>query len=579
MEKLCKEDLIKYKLLKSYLGNIVEVIRARNTQIVTKTKVGETYTLKDGTTWLLLNAKETKANGGKKWKLVSGTPKEKKKEEQKENTPTTIKSAGYNNEWSKPSNENIEQEYKVEYGKHIKDSYGDIFPTIDDFKEAIEHGEVRTLTDDFNSKISGRSNTGTKASLLNLIKGYKSYPKYRNEQTLDDLYMRISNNLPVDAPIVLKTQDGYKILSGNTRLDIAMQLGKTPKVVVIDPKWKSKQKEESDQKKEKQQTKKLRVVSDMGINSSPTIEKRRRRIERSGLIEHFNFNEEMLKSGGYEYKIDTIIGETDDLISDDLRGRMIDIDLSENNYKENYSSTKRDDAQKYIASLDKAHKLTPERAVREYSGLAYVSVNGALNDNTMLRGEALIISKMDKCFEKNAKVIKNIKVERGLKTEMSVVKKFTEKFIPVDVRVKMARLRKEIDDTDKREKLNSEINEYLNKTLLDIEYVDNGFISTSMNGYTADGWAGEGQHTHKDGLTSLSENVQSYEMEMFPSMKLTIKGDFKGIDLNDKELTGHESENELLLQRGKHILTITGANYNMYKKRIDLELSSELKGE
>jgi FlaA1/EpsC-like NDP-sugar epimerase len=70
--------------------------------------------------------------------------------------------------------------------------------------------------------------------LLDLIKSYRSYPEYRNEETLKAIYDGFKNNQPMDLPIVIEFKDGYKrIFSGNTRMDIAFQLGINPKVLLI----------------------------------------------------------------------------------------------------------------------------------------------------------------------------------------------------------------------------------------------------------------------------------------------------------------------------------------------------------
>jgi hypothetical protein len=71
--------------------------------------------------------------------------------------------------------------------------------------------------------------------LLNLIRSYRSYPEFRNEQTIDNLYSLIGRDMPMTMPIVLMFRESGKmrILGGNTRLDVAFQLNKTPKVLVV----------------------------------------------------------------------------------------------------------------------------------------------------------------------------------------------------------------------------------------------------------------------------------------------------------------------------------------------------------
>jgi hypothetical protein len=73
-----------------------------------------------------------------------------------------------------------------------------------------------------------------KEQILNMIKGYASYPEFRNEKTIDDIYDGFENNRPMKMPFVLQFPNGnMRIMSGNTRADIANQLGITPKALLI----------------------------------------------------------------------------------------------------------------------------------------------------------------------------------------------------------------------------------------------------------------------------------------------------------------------------------------------------------
>jgi hypothetical protein len=70
--------------------------------------------------------------------------------------------------------------------------------------------------------------------ILQLIKSYKSYPEFRNEETLQKIYDGFKNNDKMDLPIIIEFSDGTrKVFSGNTRLDVAFQLGIEPKVLFI----------------------------------------------------------------------------------------------------------------------------------------------------------------------------------------------------------------------------------------------------------------------------------------------------------------------------------------------------------
>ena len=87
--------------------------------------------------------------------------------------------------------------------------------------------------------------------LLNLIKTYRSYPQYRNEDTLNAMKEAMLSGKPMDMPIIVRptaeSSDyhaekemkeialGYRdrILAGNTRMDMAFMHGIEPKALII----------------------------------------------------------------------------------------------------------------------------------------------------------------------------------------------------------------------------------------------------------------------------------------------------------------------------------------------------------
>lgn len=132
--------------------------------------------------------------------------------------------------WVTPKQDVLRREFEVEHEKKGLD----YFDTASDFIDAVHRAKVVTVTPSLDAKIENRSGTKTKKELLNLIKGYKSYPKYRNEKTLDIIYDGFKNNTPMEYPLVLQFNDGtYRILAGNTRMDIAFQSKIMPKVLMI----------------------------------------------------------------------------------------------------------------------------------------------------------------------------------------------------------------------------------------------------------------------------------------------------------------------------------------------------------
>jgi len=132
--------------------------------------------------------------------------------------------------WKTPSLSQLKQEFKVEQelkGRHFwKDE--------EDFLNAVKDGKIVTITPSEDQNINYRSHTDSYEELLDLIKSYRSYPEYRNEKTLKAIYDGFKNNQPMDLPIVIEFSNGNKrIFSGNTRMDIAFQLGINPKVLLV----------------------------------------------------------------------------------------------------------------------------------------------------------------------------------------------------------------------------------------------------------------------------------------------------------------------------------------------------------
>lgn len=145
-----------------------------------------------------------------------------------------IKKVKYNN-WVKPNTESLTHEYKIEYEiKPLKQMTGDVFPTLQSFLRAAASGKVISVTDSIDRKIQYRSRTKSREGIISLIKGYASYPQYRNEKTIDSIYKGFESNDPMSMPIVLQFPDGtMRIMGGNTRMDIAQHLGIIPKAFLI----------------------------------------------------------------------------------------------------------------------------------------------------------------------------------------------------------------------------------------------------------------------------------------------------------------------------------------------------------
>jgi hypothetical protein len=132
--------------------------------------------------------------------------------------------------WILPDEASLMQEYHVE----VVLKGNAYFDSIEEFEAACEDAEVIDVDNALDSKIAYRSRTSSHTQLLNLIKSYRSYPEFRNEKTLQNLYDRISLGETMTMPLVLEFADGsLRVLAGNTRADVAMQLHGSYKALKI----------------------------------------------------------------------------------------------------------------------------------------------------------------------------------------------------------------------------------------------------------------------------------------------------------------------------------------------------------
>lgn len=132
--------------------------------------------------------------------------------------------------WVKPSVDSLKKEFKIEH--ELKGH--DFFDSEEEFLEAARKAQVVTITPSEDARIAYRSRTKSKKELLSLIKSYRSYPKYRNEKTLENMYNRFEQNETMDMPIVIEFSNGrQRVFAGNTRMDVAFQLGINPEVLIV----------------------------------------------------------------------------------------------------------------------------------------------------------------------------------------------------------------------------------------------------------------------------------------------------------------------------------------------------------
>jgi 8-oxo-dGTP pyrophosphatase MutT (NUDIX family) len=131
--------------------------------------------------------------------------------------------------WVNLTTKQIEQEWEWEVIKQVKKGWiPEYFEDIEDFKKSVNKSQAVTWTPDLDHQTRMRSHTDSIEELEELVSGY-SFPR-----DVKRIVKGFENNDPIPYPIVLKTPEGYQVLSGNTRLDAAFILGVTPKVLLVD---------------------------------------------------------------------------------------------------------------------------------------------------------------------------------------------------------------------------------------------------------------------------------------------------------------------------------------------------------
>lgn len=140
-------------------------------------------------------------------------------------------------EWRKPTESELELEYYLEVElKGNKGRFGKSCISLQDFKEAAQNAYVQPMSEYRDSKVDYRSHCYDRESLTSLLKSYRSWPEFRNEETVERLYSGIINGEVIPMPIIMmdKEKDRMIILGGNTRADVAMQIWKTYDALIIE---------------------------------------------------------------------------------------------------------------------------------------------------------------------------------------------------------------------------------------------------------------------------------------------------------------------------------------------------------
>ena len=138
----------------------------------------------------------------------------------------TVIASSYNS-WRMLTDQEINQEYEWEYPK-VEPVYGDIFPSLEDFKRAVKAGKAKKISESEDSRIDYRSRSDSIEELKGLVESYR-FPR-----DVDRIIDGFRTNAKIPYPIVLNDAGALRIMSGTTRMDTAYLMGVTPKVLIVD---------------------------------------------------------------------------------------------------------------------------------------------------------------------------------------------------------------------------------------------------------------------------------------------------------------------------------------------------------
>jgi GTP pyrophosphokinase len=104
------------------------------------------------------------------------------------------------------------------------------------FLEAYKKSSLVGLTDNVWGKLENTDSFDIPLGNFNKIEEHISYTNQETDATRDwqDIKQKMEQGKELDAPMILKYDDSFHLISGNTRLMVARALGKTPKVLIIE---------------------------------------------------------------------------------------------------------------------------------------------------------------------------------------------------------------------------------------------------------------------------------------------------------------------------------------------------------
>lgn len=127
--------------------------------------------------------------------------------------------------WATPDTKTLKREWKVEVEMKGLSWLMEKYPTPEAFAAGVKAAPELEVTPEIHGTIIGATRHSDKASLIHLLKTYASWPKYRNEKAVEAIYEGFRQGNEMKMPILVRHHGKLRVLAGNTRMDIAAQLG------------------------------------------------------------------------------------------------------------------------------------------------------------------------------------------------------------------------------------------------------------------------------------------------------------------------------------------------------------------
>lgn len=141
----------------------------------------------------------------------------------------------YNN-WIFPSTEVIKsdwseykkkEEWKWKNRAKMLNARWPLFKNINDYKNSLKNAKVIKATDSFMDKVEHATSIDDIDELTDMVHSYK------RPRDINRIINGFNNNDKIPYPVILKSNNRYFIMSGNTRQNTARILGITPKILVV----------------------------------------------------------------------------------------------------------------------------------------------------------------------------------------------------------------------------------------------------------------------------------------------------------------------------------------------------------